>query len=326
MRLPKFNRFRLKWVIRKAVLPVVLVITLVFGGFFTYDGLSIRHQISQEPSYSLPYFANGAMVGWDPFNGSVNPQVAIGIWPFVNDTPISNLLIEIKGGGAINGVFTLGFISPFIIKREMFTFEGHPNSYLGNWSYENLSSLGSIVYYRQRLTLSQSVILGASVFSFGNLPGRFGQGSYRVFIPFSTYTLSDIFARAMIYPVTFDNGTQNFTFLLYIPWAFLVTGTYPSFTSIQGMGYGPELSQALVYNLNGNGGVSVSYENSTAINQFVALQNEELFSLGVGIPLSLSSALELARLALSSDSSKSRASSQRKRRFSAEGGPGGIQA
>ena len=51
--------------------------------------------------------------------------------------------------------------------------------YGGNWSYPSMSNLGSIIYYRQKLNLTQTIIEGGSDFKFTNLPGRFDHGSYR---------------------------------------------------------------------------------------------------------------------------------------------------
>src|SRR5208282_1448760 len=111
---PKPRNFNLKWFIQKAVLPAILIITLISGGYFTYTGYSIREGILQEPTYSLSNYTTGAAVGWDPFNASVNPQVEIGIQPFISDTATSALIINLNGGGSINGTFTFGFVSPFI--------------------------------------------------------------------------------------------------------------------------------------------------------------------------------------------------------------------
>jgi hypothetical protein len=54
--------------------------------------------------------------------------------------------------------------------------------------------------------------------------------------------------------------------------------------------------QALQYNLNDSEGLSVSYENSTAVKQFVDQQNEKLFYLAFGVPLLISTLLEFSKL------------------------------
>jgi hypothetical protein len=281
---------------RPSMKAVLLIVTLVSGVALVCMGFAIQVQISGGIHYNPSTFSAGVIVGWDPFNASVNPQIAIGIAPFINDTVTSSLIITINGVGFINGPFTFGFISPFIISSAQ--------GYGGNWSYQNVSNLGSIIYYRQRMNFTQTVLQGSSDFKFTNLPGRFDHGSYRVFIPFAGgYTYQFQSAMNLTYRITYDQGTQNFLFDLDIPWTYLVTSSYPSFVSDRpqfgplccGLVQKPPL-EALEFHLNGSTSVSVSYENSDTVSHFMALQNLELFSLGLGVPLTLSSLLEFAKL------------------------------
>ena len=267
---------------------IILSVTLILGTAFCVFG-GYKWYSSSGSSYDhLAATGTSVILGWDPYDSSADhPNIYIGVEPFLNGTITSALIINILGTIYTNKTFTFGFISPFIISSVEWE--------RGNWSYQNVSDLGSIIYYTYRLnsSLRSGFLSGSSVFYFTNLPARNDHGSYTVFIPFGTLLSSQFH---MTHFFTF-NRDQEFSFRLDIPLTYIVTSSYPPFSSTTAAGNSSSQTplQSLLYNLNGTAGLSVTYEDSEAVDNFAVSQNQELFSLGLGVPLLLSSLLEVAR-------------------------------
>src|SRR5208282_5733032 len=157
-------------------------------------------------------------------------------------------------------------------------------------------------YYTQKMNTTHVNINGQAVFSFNNLPGKDDHGSYQVFIPFTGGIPSQLWEPVFnTYYFTYDQGVHNFLLDLDIPWSYAVTSSFPLFITTKSQlppfccGVLQQPLQSLQYNLTGNTSLSVSYENSTAVTQFMTEQNLELFYLALGIPLLLSSLFEFAK-------------------------------
>ncbi|MGD0550564.1 MAG: hypothetical protein ABSA81_08490 [Candidatus Bathyarchaeia archaeon] len=287
----------------KTITRIILIVTLVLGVLLSANG-AYTWGSSLGGSYNnLASIGTSTILGWDPSDlRAVHPIIGIGVVPFQNSSLTSVLIFNIMGTIYTNKTFTLEFISPLLI--------GAVGEERGNWSYQNVANLGSIVYYTYKLnsSLEYGDLAGISVFYVTNLPARFDHGSYRIFIPFGG-GLTPQFQSAMnMTRLTIYRGSANFEFDLDIPLTYRITSSYPSFTSTKPV-LGPVCCgsqkplQALEYELNGSAALSASYEDSEAISNFAASQSLELFCLGLGVPLLLSSALELARLYSSDKSS-----------------------
>ncbi len=282
----------------KTITRVILITTLISGVLLSGAGVGvyISNSTSGGSYDNLSSIDTGVILGWDPYDSPViHPIIQIGVAPFINKSQTSDIIFDIEGTIDTNKTFTFGFISPFLITsvREF----GQ-----GNWSYQNVRDLGSTIYYTFKLnsTLTGGFLAGNAVFYFTNLPARVDHGSYMVFIPFGGgLTFQFQSAMNMTHVFTYDHG-QNFLFDLDIPLTYRVTSSYPAFSSpIPELGplcCGIQQSlQALQYQLNGTAALSVNYEDSETISQFSASQSRELFFLGLGVPLLLSSLLELAK-------------------------------
>jgi hypothetical protein len=288
----------------KTIASIILVGTLLLGGLLSATGVYTWGSTLGGSYDNLASIGTSTILGWDPYESpAVHPIIEIGVVPFQNNSLISVLIFNIMGTIYTNKTFTFGFISPFLISAV--------GEEQGNWSYRNVANLGSIVYYTYRMnsSLEYGNLAGNSVFYVTNLPSRFDHGSYQVFIPFGGgFTPQFESAMNLTRNFVYDRGSENFKFDLDIPLTYQIVGSYPSFTSTIPV-LGPVCCgsqkplKALEYELNGSTALSVSYEDSEAISSFAASQSLELFCLGLGVPLLLSSSLELARLYSSGKSS-----------------------
>ena len=280
---------------------ILLIVTLIFGFYFSVNGLQIFWRNSATPYNNLGSVSTGVVLGWAPQNASeVNPIISMGVLPFLDNNETSDIIFNIFGTIYTHRTFTFGFISPFLI-RSLEETNG-----VGHWSYQNVADLGSVIYYNFALnpSLTGGSLGGSAIFYFSNMPATIDHGTYTIAIPFGAGLTSQFQSAANLTDFPSYATGRKFEFLLDIPLSFAVLDSYPSFSpsvSSPVPVLGPKCCgvqgayQALPYELNGTSGLFVRYENSTEADIYVTSQSWEFFYFGVGIPLILSSVVEIAR-------------------------------
>ena len=283
------------------MLTVALAVTVLIGLIFTGYGVISFTSYSSDYSNNLNAIHSGILAGWSSMNVT-DPTLRV----YLNVTggpTAAQMAVFVTGFIFTNqsqSSYVFSFVSPYVIQgflQSPLVYEGSDTP--GGWNFTNIDGQLSGLYYTVKLGDCSFIpcydhIWSETLVSISQMAYENDYGQYTLVVPFHG-GLS--FEESQVLPkqTNFINDMENkINFDLFMGQNEKIVSSFPSFggTVVQWIAWPgqTEYTYGII-----NSTLTLSYEVPTEANGNSLNESLGLFALGVGIPLALTSFVELVR-------------------------------
>lgn len=282
---------------------IAFLLVLIAGGaaFFVY-GVGSLLDYTRGATNQLNSSNSAIAVGWWPYDSASNSLVTWNLYvssPRVNGSDTNQLYVQVDATLLTNQTYVFGLTTPYEVTNAT------ASSVLGGegtWSSHNSPGEGSVIILvvKENPPTGLGGIVAGALFDFKGLNYAYDHGEYTVFFPFNTGVVQDVTRlepKNETFPLV---GSADVNLNVDISLDYKVSSSSPSFNysePFKNFKTGQPLQQ-LAYHVRNLPTVWLTYVDTAASGRYELELTVGLASLGIGLPLLVSSVGEGLRYLL----------------------------